>query len=55
MEEWDAENKTFSVVMGAGGDYGNIVVSGEYHRQEEMLQAERDWAIFALDAVLNPA
>ncbi|RXE95507.1 TonB-dependent receptor [Pseudoalteromonas phenolica O-BC30] len=46
--EWDAKQKTFSVLMGTASDKGSITVALEYNSQEELKQGERDWAHDAL-------
>jgi iron complex outermembrane receptor protein len=46
--EWDAENYGIAVTAGTSSDRGRMVFSAEYQQQEEMLQAERDWAYYDL-------
>jgi iron complex outermembrane receptor protein len=46
--DWDAQNYGFSVLTGASSDRGRMVLSAEYQKQEEMLQADRDWALYDL-------
>lgn len=46
--EWDAKQKTFSVLMGTASDKGSLTVALEYNSQEELKQGERDWAHDAL-------
>ena len=43
-EDGQAENQELSFLGGVAGDRGNMVFSIGYTNQEEMLQAERDWA-----------
>ena len=52
-EDWDAENYGFSATLGLTSDRGSMVVSAEYSNQDEMLQADRDWAFFDLHPQLT--
>ena len=46
--EWDAQNYGISVLAGTTSDRGRMVFSAEYQNQEEMLQADRKWALYDL-------
>ena len=54
-EEWDAENYGFAITMGLATDRASIIVGAEYSNQNEMLQADRDWAFFDLHPQLDAA
>ncbi|WP_440053470.1 TonB-dependent receptor plug domain-containing protein [Pseudoalteromonas sp. T1lg65] len=47
-EDWDAEQKTLSIMMGTASDKGSITVGIEYNSQKELKQGDRDWAHDAL-------
>ncbi|WP_065188529.1 TonB-dependent receptor plug domain-containing protein [Shewanella woodyi] len=51
--EWDAKQKTLSVLMGTSSDKGKITVALEYNSQDELKQGERDWAHDALYPILQ--
>ena len=51
MEDWDAENYSFGVTAGTSSDRGRFVVSAEYQNQDELYQADRDWAYYDLHPV----
>jgi iron complex outermembrane receptor protein len=55
MEDGQAENKSVSIVGGVSGDRGNIVLGLTYSTQSEMVQAERDWALYDLYPQLDDA
>ncbi|MEM0953462.1 MAG: TonB-dependent receptor [Pseudomonadota bacterium] len=52
-DEWDAQDTSISVLMGAGNDRGHFVFSAGYYDQEEMLQADRSWAENELFPILG--
>ena len=51
MEDWDAENYSFGVTAGTSSDRGRFVVSAEYQNQDELYQADRNWAFYDLHPV----
>jgi len=53
--EMDAENYGFSALIGTSSDNGNVVAGFEYNRQLEMLQRDRDWALYDIHPLLDPA
>lgn len=50
-----AENYGFSGLVGTSSNRGSVLLSVDYSKQEEMFQRERDWAIYDLHALLDPA
>ena len=53
-EDWDAENKSISILAGVGSDRGNMVFSAAYSSQEELLQADRDFSNATIYSILQP-
>ena len=47
-EGWDARNQGLSVTWGVAGARGRMVIGAEHSRQRELLQRERDWALYDL-------
>lgn len=45
---WDARNHGLAATLGLASERGRILIGAEYSRQRELLQAERDWALFDL-------
>lgn len=52
-DQGSAENSSWSIVAGAIGGSGSITGALSYSRQDEMYQAERDWAENALYPLLQ--
>jgi iron complex outermembrane receptor protein len=52
--EWDAENYGIAVTAGTSSDRGRMVFSAEYQQQEEMLQGDREWALYDLWPAFDP-
>jgi iron complex outermembrane receptor protein len=52
--DWDAQNYGLSLLAGTSSDRGQMVFSVEYQKQEEMLQADRNWALYDLWAEFDP-
>ncbi len=51
-ENWDARNLGFSVTLGVTNTRSRVVIGAEYSKQEELLQAEREWAFFDVHPIL---
>ena len=49
---WDAANYGLSATLGVAGERGRALVGVEFSEQEELLQAERKWALFDNHPVL---
>ncbi|WP_444919065.1 TonB-dependent receptor domain-containing protein [Microbulbifer sp. JMSA003] len=52
-EDGQAQNSGFSMLAGVAGDRGNLLMSMSYSQQEEMYQAERDFAQDELYSLLQ--
>ena len=48
----DAANYGYSATLGVANERGRAVIGVEFSEQEELLQAERDWALFDFHPVL---
>jgi iron complex outermembrane receptor protein len=52
-DEWDAETRSFSALLGAASDRGGATISLSYARQDELYQGERSWSQDALWPLLQ--
>ncbi|ROS01481.1 iron complex outermembrane receptor protein [Sinobacterium caligoides] len=51
---WDGKNKDLSFLMGTSNDQGGMVLGLEYHKQEEIIQADRKWGEYSTWAIRDP-
>ena len=49
---WDAKNYGFAATLGMTHERGRALIGAEFSEQEELLQAEREWAFFDFHPVL---